>query len=148
MDLLSDMYMIYTYATTGKQGTALSLAVMVGLNILFQLWMTFLQTRRGPKLVMLKETLIVLSGMKPGWDAMNVANGTEQSPHAFMNPEMELTFTRCMEMCFESIPGSVVQISGILQNLKRDGEMSKVALGSVVLSALTTGFSGATISFE
>ncbi|GMI56889.1 hypothetical protein TeGR_g4895, partial [Tetraparma gracilis] len=37
MDLLSDMYMIYTYATTGQQGTALSLAVMVGLCIGVQL---------------------------------------------------------------------------------------------------------------
>jgi hypothetical protein len=62
MDLISDLYMIYTYATTGNPGTALSLAIMVGLCLLLQLLAVYLNTRRGPKLNMLKEMLIVLSG--------------------------------------------------------------------------------------
>ena len=62
MDLLSDVYMIYTYATTGQQGTALSLAIMVGLCLGLQLIFVFMNTRRGPKLTMFKEMLIVLSG--------------------------------------------------------------------------------------
>ncbi|GMI41589.1 hypothetical protein TeGR_g9423, partial [Tetraparma gracilis] len=62
LDLLSDLYMIYTYATTGQQGAALSLAVMVGLCLLAQLFAGYLNLRKGPKLNMLKEMLIVLSG--------------------------------------------------------------------------------------
>ena len=63
MDLLSDMYMIYTYATTpGQQGTAVSLGIMVGLSMGLQLVFVFMNARRGPKLTMLKEMLIVLSG--------------------------------------------------------------------------------------
>jgi hypothetical protein len=62
LDLLSDVYMIYTYATTGNPGTALSLAIMVGLCLLLQLFTVYTNTRRGPKLTMLKEMLIVLSG--------------------------------------------------------------------------------------
>ncbi|GMI23054.1 hypothetical protein TeGR_g999, partial [Tetraparma gracilis] len=62
LDLLSDVYMIYTYATTGQQGTALSLAIMVGVCLLMQLLAVYLNARRGPKLTMFKEMLIVLSG--------------------------------------------------------------------------------------
>ena len=42
LDLCTDLFMIYTYATTGQEGTALSLAIMVGLNVFFQLLLTFI----------------------------------------------------------------------------------------------------------
>jgi hypothetical protein len=106
MDLLSDTYMIYTYATTGQQGTALSLAIMVGLCMLGQLFLVWVQTHKSPGRVMLKEMLIVLSGMKPGIDAKRVADGNEQAEHAAVNPEIELVCTRCFELVYESIPGT------------------------------------------
>jgi hypothetical protein len=57
--------MIYTYATTpGQEGTALSLAVMVGLCLLGQVWLVWLQTHKGPTRVMLREMLIALSAAK------------------------------------------------------------------------------------
>jgi hypothetical protein len=140
--------MIYTYATTNQKGTALSLAIMVGLCLSWQLGVVWFQAHKGPTRVMLKEMLIVLSGMKPGWDAMNVANGAEMSEHAAISPDMELTLTRCIEMCFESVPGSVLTTYATLQSMKDGGNMSKQAVASIVVSALTTGFGAATISFE
>jgi hypothetical protein len=107
MDLLSDMFMIYTYATTGQQGTALSLAIMVGLCLLGQLFLVWAQTHKGPRRVMLKEMLIALSGMKPGIDAKRVADGNERGKHAAINPDIELTCTRCFELVCESIPGTL-----------------------------------------
>jgi hypothetical protein len=149
LDLLTDLYMIYTYATTeGQQGTALSLAIMVGMCLLGQLCLVLIQTRKGPRRVMLKEMLIVLSGLKPGWEAARVANGAEQSVHTTMDPETVLVCTRALEMATEAIPGSVLQTYSILQAMKSDAGFSKAALGSIVVSALTTGFGAATISFE
>jgi hypothetical protein len=148
MDLLSDMYMIYTYATTKQQGTATSLAVMVGLCLLAQLFLVWVQARKGPRRVMLKEMLIVLSGLKPGIDAKRVADGNDQNEHAAVNPDVELTCTRCFEMAMESIPGSILQCAALLRSMKQGDGFSKAALGSIVVSALTTGFSAATISFE
>jgi hypothetical protein len=148
MDLLSDLYMIYTYATTGKEGTALSLATMVGLCLFWQLVLVFSQTVKGGRKVMLKEMLIVISGLKPGWEAMKVANNSEQPAHANMSPESELTFTKCTEMCFESVPGSILTTYATLQSVKNGDGLNKLAVCSVVMSALTTGFSAATISFE
>jgi hypothetical protein len=148
MDLFSDLYMIYTYATSGQQGAALSLAIMVGSCMLGQLLMVFVQTHKGPRRVMLKEMLIVLSGVAPGVHAMRVANGAEQTEHAAMSPDIELTMTRSFEMAFESIPGSILQCAVLLRSMKGGDGFSKVALGSIIMSALTTGFSAATISFE
>jgi hypothetical protein len=144
MDLFSDVYMIYTYATTGQQGSALSLAIMVGLCLLSQLFLVWLQTRQGPTRVMLKEMLIVLSGMKPGIDAKRVADGNEQTENAAITPDMELAMTRGFEMAMEAVPGSILQVKVLMQAEK----VSKAALASIIVSALTTGFSAATISFE
>jgi hypothetical protein len=105
MDLLSDLDMIYTYATTGDTGTALSLAIMVGLCLLNQALVVWGQTRKGPRSLVFKEMLIVLSGIAPGVHAMRVARGVEKSEYAAMDPMLELTFTRGIEMVLESIPG-------------------------------------------
>jgi hypothetical protein len=110
MDLISDVYMIYTYATTGEKGTALSLAVMVGLCLLFQFILVLVQARKGPGRVMVTEMLIVLSGVAPGIHATRVARGAEKSKYAAVDPEMELTITRGIEMVLESIPGTRARI--------------------------------------
>ncbi|GMI41293.1 hypothetical protein TeGR_g7447 [Tetraparma gracilis] len=149
MDLLSDVFMIYTYATTEQQGTAQSLAIMVGLCLLGQLFLVWVQTHKGPRRVMLKEMLIVLSGMKPGIDAKRVADGNERNEHATVNPDIELTATRIFELICESIPGSVLQLTALVREAsKADGEISKAALASIIVSACTTGFTAATISFD
>ncbi|GMI38047.1 hypothetical protein TeGR_g2496 [Tetraparma gracilis] len=144
MDLLSDLYMIYTYATTNQRGAALSLATMVGLCLLLQLLGVLMNARKAPKKVILREMLIVLSGMKPGIDAMRVADGNEQAAHAAISPDAELVVTRGVEMAMESIPGSILQVKTLMQA----ETFSKVALASIIVSALTTGFSAATISFD
>jgi hypothetical protein len=110
LDLYSDVYMIYTYATTGEKGTALSLAIMVGMCMLLQLGVVWAMTRKGPRSLMLKEMFIVLSGIAPGIHATRVARGAEKSKYAAVDPEMELTFTRSIEMVLESIPGKHASI--------------------------------------
>ena len=86
--------------------------------------------------------------LQPGWDASRVANGVEQNVHNAFGPEMELVCTRSFEMTFESVPGSVLQVSTLLRTMTVRGGFSKIALVSIIVSALTTGFSAATISFE
>jgi hypothetical protein len=105
LDLLTDLFMIYRFATTRQQGAALSLAIMVGLCLLTQLALVWVQSHKRPRRVMLQEMLIVLSGMKPGIDAKRVADGNEQAENAAISPDFELAFTRSIEMFCESIPG-------------------------------------------
>ncbi|GMI24556.1 hypothetical protein TeGR_g3140 [Tetraparma gracilis] len=55
----------------------------------------------------------------------------------------------CFELVCESIPGSVLQLAALVREAsKDDGKFSKVALGSIIVSACTTGFTAATISFD
>jgi hypothetical protein len=149
MDLLTDVYMTYTYATTeGQQGTALSLGIMVGMCLLLQLSIVWMQTHKGPRRVVLREVLIVLTGLAPGVHAMRVADGNKKSEHAAVEPELELTIVRCLEMACEAVPASVLQTYALLKTSGGGGDFSYRALASIVVSALTTGFVAASISFE
>jgi hypothetical protein len=109
LDLITDLYMIYTYATTGQQGTAVSLSIMVGIGLFVQVLVVWAQNRKGPRINTAKEVLVVLTGLAPGIHAMRVARGTEKNEYASISPEVELTFTRSIEMVFESIPGERAQ---------------------------------------
>jgi hypothetical protein len=148
MDLITDLYMTYSYATTGFGGFAIGLGVMVGLNIFWNSLFIFVNKRKGPPRVMVKELLIVLSGLAPGIHAMRVANGEERSDYAKLDPEIELVYTRCFEMALESAPGSILQTYSMFASLKKGERLSKRALASILVSAFTTGFGAAVISFE
>ena len=105
-------------------------------------------TSRGPRRVMVVEMLIVVSGTKPGVDAMRVASGAEQSEHNVADPMTELTVTRCSELVCEAIPGSILQFTAALRVMQGGGRVSNVAVVSLVISALTTGYSSACISYD
>jgi hypothetical protein len=79
---------------------------------------------------------------------MKVAAGAEQEEHTLMNSDLELVFTRCIEMVAESIPGAVLTTYATLTIMQSGGGWTYRAIGSIVVSALTTGFGAATISFE
>jgi hypothetical protein len=79
---------------------------------------------------------------------MRVANGQERDEHAAVGSEIVLTLTRIFELACESIPGSILQTGKFMQSIKSEDGWSKVALGSIVVSACTTGFTSAVISFE
>jgi len=148
VDLASDIAMVVTYMNEGQVGNARSLLVMISACLLSQLLVVFAQTRRGPRRVMVKEMLIVLSGIKPGVDAMRVASGAEQNEHNAVDPAVELTVTRGAELVCEAIPGSILQFTAAMRVLQGGKRVSNIAVGSIVISALTTGYSSACISYD
>jgi hypothetical protein len=79
---------------------------------------------------------------------MRVANGKEQDEHAAVGSEMTLTLTRVFELACESIPGSILQTGKFMKSMRSEDGWSKAALGSILVSALTTGFTSAVISFD
>jgi len=58
-----------------------------------------------------------------------------------VDAKTELAFTKCVEMVCESIPGCLLQLYVML----KVGDMSGRAVTSVVISALTTGYSSGTL---
>ena len=61
--------------------------------------------------------------------------------HHVIDARTELVATKCVEMVCESIPGCLLQLYVIL----KVGDKSGRAMTSVVVSALTTGYSSGTL---
>jgi len=77
----------------------------------------------------------------PNRDAAAVCSGKKMEEHHVMDATTELVITKCVEMICESIPGCLLQLYVIL----KVGDTSGRAVTSVVVSALTAGYSSGTL---
>ena len=134
--------------TSGLERYGYTLLVCLILNMLLQLLIVWLQTTKGPKATMVKDMLYVVSAVKPGVDAWRVATGQGQSEYQMVTPKYELLFSKCGELVFEAIPGCVVQVQAYLIAMGSEEGASQQALVSLAISALCTGFTAGTITFD
>ena len=77
----------------------------------------------------------------PNRDAAAVCSGKKMEEHHAVDAKTELVITKCIEMIAESIPGCLLQLYVIL----KVGDTSGRAVTSVVVSALTAGYSSGTL---
>jgi len=93
-----------------------------------------------------KEQLIVFSLLKPGVDAWRSATATALSREedATIDPRTELTFSRCIELVFESIPGTVLQLAALIHAK----EVDNVVYFALTSSIVTAGSVSAYISWD
>ena len=125
-----------------------TLLVCLILNMLVQLLIVWMQTTKGPKATMVKDMLYVVSAVKPGVDAWRVATGQDQNEYQMFTPKTELIISKCGELVFEAIPGCVVQVQAYLLAMDSEEGASQQALVSLAISALCTGFTAGTITFD
>ena len=105
LDIVTDVVVIVSYM--GKEetrGYGYSLLGMLVGSMVLQLLIVFSQTRKKPW-EMAKEMLIVITGLKPVWDAMAVCSGKKMEEHHLMDAKTELVASKMAEMICESIPG-------------------------------------------
>jgi len=144
LDMATDVFVIMGYMGEEEtRGYGWILLWMIAGSLAIQLLVAFGQNRKKP-LKMLGEMLIVLTGMKPGFDAFSVCSGKEMDEHGLMDAKAELVVCKGIEMVCESIPGCILQLYAILKS----GDRSRRVIVSVAVSALTTGFISASISFD
>ena len=144
LDMATDIFVIMGYmGKDDTKGYGWSLLWMIVASIVFQVVLVYFQHRKAP-LKLLREVLIVLTGLKPGVDAFNVVSGKEEDVHSVVDAKIELVVCKAIEMVCESIPGTILQLYAILKS----GERSRRAIVSIAVSALTTGFGSATMSFD
>jgi len=74
-------------------------------------------------------------------DAAAVCSGKKMEEHHSFDAKTELVFTKGIEMICESIPGCLLQIYVIL----KVGDTGKREMTSLVISALTAGYSSGTL---
>jgi hypothetical protein len=144
-DLLTDVYVTYMFRKDKKYGyfkaSLASLVASIGLQMLCVLGNN---KKLGMKRV-LRECIPILLGYKPAVDAYRVATGAKQEVGTAMLPMYELTGMKCVEMFAEAIPGVIIQLMAIATS---DKEVKTSAWLSVAVSAITTGFTSATISYD
>jgi hypothetical protein len=101
---------------------------------------------------MLWEFFLVMTCVKPGIDAARVANGETQKDGQLLTPHMVLVISRMTELTFENVPGSILQCYAFAKELQGTGwtgsYTNNAALTSIVISAMTSGFTGAIISYD
>ena len=145
LDMATDIFVILRYmGKDDTRGYGWSLLWMIVASMMLQLFVVFAQNK-GKPWVMAKEMLIVLTGLKPGYDSFKVCSGQEMDDHHSLDAKVELVASKGIEMACESIPGGLLQLYVLL---KQRETMSLATVGSVIVSAMTTGFSSASISFE
>jgi hypothetical protein len=144
-DLLTDVYVTYMFWSDKKYGyfkaSLASLVVSIGIQML-GVWL--INRKLGMKRVM-RECTPILLGYKPAVDAYRVATGAKQEVGAALNPMMEMTTMKEVEMFAEAIPGVIIQLMAIATS---DKDVGTTAWLSVAVSAITTGFASATISYD
>jgi hypothetical protein len=144
-DLLTDVYVTYMFWDDKKYGyfkaSLASLMVSIGLQMLF----VWVQNRKLGMTRVLREWIPILLGYKPAVDAYRVATGAKQEVGATMDPMLEMTTMKMAEMFAEAIPGVIIQLMAIATS---DKDVGTSAWLSVAVSAITTGFVSATISYD
>jgi hypothetical protein len=144
--MVSDGVVIADYFRTGRTGFAYALLAMVGTNMLFNLLITFLQTRgikKGRARKAVFEVAATITCTKAGLDAWKVASGAEQLPGAAFSPLVEMACAKGIEVATEGVPGLVLQLVAVLMSSSED--RSTLALLSIAISAASTGLAGSSV---
>jgi hypothetical protein len=144
-DLLTDVYVTYMFWSDKKYGyfnaSLASLMVSIGIQMLV-VWGQ--NKKLGVKRV-LREWFPILIGFKPAVDAYRVAKGEKQEAGQATDALTELSVMKMVEMFAEAIPGVIIQLMAIATS---DGDVADAAWVSLSVSALTTGYASATISYD
>ncbi|GMI30022.1 hypothetical protein TeGR_g2987 [Tetraparma gracilis] len=147
----SDVVVIVEYSLTGRAKDAMALIAMILISLVLQMLIVWLKNRKSKNL--LKELAIVLSGVKPGVDAHRVASQQDglyeksEETDAF-DTHTELVCIKVIEVAAEAIPGSILQTYVMLNSYEEGKSISATLMASLLISALTSGFTTAVITYD
>jgi len=102
--MVTDVFVIISYLDNGDTKQAYSLMGMMGFSISLQLVLAYVQNRKKSKWALIREMLIVLSGLKPAVDAYRVATGYSNK-FSTLSPLADMSLGKGAEIACESIPG-------------------------------------------
>jgi len=109
LDMATDMSVIQQFFKSKEKQFGFALLYMVAANLGLQLLICIFQSGKS-KRKLFKSTLIVLTGLKPAFDAHAVASGAEEDEHAVISPIMEHSYAKGAELIAENIPGCILQV--------------------------------------
>ena len=131
-----------------EKGYFVSSVMSLFLSVLLQLFVVYHQNKQLGWRRILRESLPVVIGFKPAVDAYRVAAGVKQDVELMFSPLVELTIIKCIEMFAEAIPSLIIQLMALLWSTTTKEGVSTAALISLIASAITTGYTSATVSYD
>lgn len=149
-DMATDLFVLHQFWEGGKSMETFRNYLLASLaaHIFLQMIIVWMQNRKKGALRIMKETFIVVIGMKAPWDAYKVASGAEHEKDTQVDPLVETSMSKSVEIFAESIPNIIIQTAAILKTLETGTKPTGMALTSLLMSALTTGFVSASISYD
>jgi hypothetical protein len=146
VDLGTDINVIVVYlGETGRETYGWTILGMVLLSMFMKTAAVIMNNSKAPARLLLREILIVITGLKPGVDAYRLLMNQERKVDELWTPAEQITINRTFEMFCESIPGAIIQCYALLRG---SGGVTKTKITSLVISLLTTGLTSASISYE
>jgi len=120
--MISDIVMITKFHADGRQSFAMVLTIYLSLCLGIQSIVVYSQNAKKSRGRQVKEQLILLSLLNSGVDVWRTATFTasNREENTTLDPKLELTYARCIEQCFESVPGTVLQLAAIIHAKEAD----------------------------
>ena len=132
--------MISIFIAEGQTSFAVITGTMIAINMMLQLAFTLTIYTKAK----LRNSFYVLSLVKPIVDSYRVAAGVESDDAPGVPTLMEVQATKIIELFGECIPALALQTYAVLST----GSSSWKVIMSIVISAITTGFTSASISYD
>jgi hypothetical protein len=98
LDVATDVYAIATFTMQGRHGYASVIIAGVSVSMATQLLVVYTNGKRRGTRHVLKEAMIVLSGLKPAFDAFRVIGGAKAHEDDTVDPMFELVLAKVVEM--------------------------------------------------
>ena len=137
VDVVTDFLVAQSYYDAGEVGTAQATAGFAILAIVIQAMFTFFQYAKKPWKEQGGRTLAALLGLGPLLEGLSVWTGKEDSDLLLSGPKM-YAFMKAVEIAFESIPESIIQLLGLLK--AKVGEIQTIQIIGIISSIVSGAF--------
>jgi hypothetical protein len=144
LDSFSDTYMIFQFFRDENFVMAWGVSITIIANLALQAFIGFGQNRKMSVKYVVRELFMTALMLQPVVLAWRVATGEEKGKDLLFRPELELSLSRITELIAESLPSIILQSYAFIKAKKK----SKLALTSIIISAMTISFIGTIISWD
>ena len=146
-DLGTDILAILLFREQERYSFALAIIAMISFTIFLHL--VIISSRKKPMKAWTREALIVVSGLKPAFDAFRVVSSFTNRNHeqTVLGEDLlfEVSVTKIIESVGESIPSAVLQLYAVFSSPHPPSFNSKI---SIVCSILAIAYCCALICFD
>ncbi|GMH89344.1 hypothetical protein TL16_g11428 [Triparma laevis f. inornata] len=148
LDMVTDLNCVIFYlSAAGQAHFGYATIVCIAMSMIGQLGVVYAQHAAEGKTALAKQIPLTLLFLKPGYDAWVVTSGKKEEKHHIVSPLVEMCIGKAIQIICESIPSGILQIFAYI-SVRGEGKRSSVALFSIFISCITTGYSATQVSHD